>query len=246
LREGEFENVDNHPEELGDIFYFSKGRFAAHTNNVINYCESHDEHSVAHEISFTENLNTPQAKERKSRLGLFSAMVALGQPMIYMGQEFGIERARNHVYFDFPESLDEHEFFQWASRLMRLRKRYPGLRLHGFNPIEDGQFQWIAGSWMSDSANKRVLGWRSTPNDNPHDILVVLLNFENHDVAVDVDFGCPGTWIRLANIDSVNDIAPDGNNSIDDDTAIHLQDTTVVHDFVLQDSSGYIYKWERG
>lgn len=245
LREGKFEGTDDHPENLGDMFYFSKGKFAAHTNNVVNYCESHDEHSVAHEISFVEELNHPAAKDRKSRLGLFATMVALGQPMIYMGQEFGIERERNRVYFNFPENLDEHGFYQWASRLISLRRRYPALKLHGYNPIEEGHFEWVIGPWLDErhGGGKRVVGWRSTPSNDPEEHMLILINLENHDVSVDLSFGTPGTWVRLANIDTVNDIAPAGTNTTDDATAIHLDDGHLSN-FVLQDSSAYIYKWQ--
>lgn len=247
LREGEFEGSDDNPQDLADIFYFSKGKFATHTNNVINYCESHDEHSVAHEVGFVGNLSSPQAKERKARLGFFSTIVALGQPMIYMGQEFGTERERNKVYFNFPENLAENGFYQWASRLINLRKRYPALKLHGFNPIEDGQFTWILGAWLGDShgENKRVLGWRSTPTDDLHDAIVVFINLENHPVEVDVHFGLNGKWVRLASIDEVNDIAPQGNNSMDNDDTIQVRDG-VFKKFVMPDSSAFIYKWEAG
>lgn len=244
LREAKFEGTDDHPHGLGDIFYFSKAKFAAHTNNVINYCESHDEHSVPHEVGFVAELNTPPAKERKARLGMFATMVALGQPMIYMGQEFGVERERNIVYFDFPEDLMAHGFYQWASRLIRLRRRYPALRLHGFNPIEDGQFHWLLGAWLDArcGAGKRVIGWRSTPTDDPNEHLVVMLNFENHPVSVDIHLGTPGRWVRLASIDMVNDIAPEGTNDPTADTTLHTTDG-VFRDFVLPDSSGFIYKW---
>ncbi|MGB7338722.1 MAG: alpha-amylase family glycosyl hydrolase [Phototrophicaceae bacterium] len=245
LREGQFEGTDNHPENLGDIFYFSKGKFAAHTNNVINYCESHDEHSVAHEISFIDNLNTPQAKERKARLGLFSTIVALGQPMLYMGQEFGTDRERNLVYFDFPEQLDNHNFYQWASKLINLRKRYPALKIHGFNPIEDGQFTWILGNWLDEDygKNKRVLGWRATPTNDLHDAMVILINLENHPVEINVPFGLNGKWVQLASIDHVNDIAPNGDNHTDHESAIRVTDG-IFENFTLPDSSGFIYKWE--
>ncbi|MEQ8673886.1 MAG: alpha-amylase family glycosyl hydrolase [Aggregatilineales bacterium] len=245
LREGKFEGTDDHPENLGDMFYFSKGKFAAHTNNAVNYCESHDEHSVAHEISFVEALNHPSAKDRKSRLGIFATIIALGQPMIYMGQEFGTERERNRVYFDFPENLDEHGFFQWASRLISLRRRYSALKLHGYNPIEEGQFTWLLGAWLDDrhGKGKRVLGWRATPSNDPEDHMVILINLENHDVEVDIPFGTPGTWVRLATINLVNDIAPDGTNTTEEETALHLPGGTISN-FVLQDSAAYIYKWQ--
>lgn len=97
---------------LGDMFYFSKQNFANHTNNVVNYSESHDEHSVPHELHDTLALDNPAAKDRKGRLGLFSTLVALGQPMIYMGQEFNTERPRNIVTVDWPTSLKQHGFFQ--------------------------------------------------------------------------------------------------------------------------------------
>jgi 1,4-alpha-glucan branching enzyme len=245
LREGEFEGKHYDTDDLGEIFYFSKNTFASHTNNVVNYCESHDENSVPHESNFSPNLNTPAAKERKGRLGLFATMVALGQPMIYMGQEFNVERPRNKVSVTWPENLDEHGFFQWASRLMRLRKRYPGLRLQGYNPIEEGEFSWLIAPWLAPECGggRIVVGWRATPHSSPNETIVVLLNFENTDIPVTVHFGRPGVWVRLASIDEVNDLPPDGSNSAEDATAIRTEDGS-VEGFVLPDSSGFIYKWE--
>src|SRR5262249_30986632 len=133
----------------------------------------------------------------------------------------------------------------WASRLMCLRRRYPGLRLSGYDPVEAGQFEWIIAPWLraDEGAGDKVIGWRSCPNDMAYDQLVVLLNFENHPIEVDLDFGMPGTWVRLADIDVVNDIAPEGTNSAQDETALHTADGQ-FHNFVLPDSSGFIYKWE--
>ena len=245
LREGEFEHTDNTLENLGDLFYFAKGRFAAHTNNVVNYCESHDEHSVSHEVSFTDNLNTPAAKERKSRLGMFATMVAMGQPMIYMGQEFGVERERNHVYFNFPENPGDNGFYQWAHRLIGLRRRYPGLKLNGYDPRSEGEFAWLIGPWLGEKQGhgKRVIGWRAMPNEHRHDNLVVLMNFENHSVEVDIPFGLQGKWVRLASIDEVNDIPPVGTTSVNDSLTLTVADD-MFEGFVLPDSSGFIYKWQ--
>ena len=145
LREGQFEGQSAGPDNLADAFFFSKQRFASHTNNTVNYCESHDEQSVAFEMRFTPELDNPAAKDRKGRLGTFATLVALGEPMLYMGQEFNPERPRNLVSFAWPASLDDHPFFQWCSGLVHLRRRYPGLRLRGYNPEEAGQFRWILG-----------------------------------------------------------------------------------------------------
>jgi 1,4-alpha-glucan branching enzyme len=104
LREGQYgSNNFYDADKLGDIFFFSKAFYADHTNNVVNYAESHDETSVAYEVATNPSLNNPAAKDRKGRLGLFSSVVALGQPMIYMGQEFNVERDRNIVSFQWPE-----------------------------------------------------------------------------------------------------------------------------------------------
>jgi len=247
LREGRFEALDDRPEVLGEMFYFSKGSFAAHTNNVVNYSESHDEHSIPFELTTTgdPNLETPAAKERKARLGLGASLLALGQPMLYMGQEFCIERERNHVYYARPDQPEQDPFFRWASGMIHLRRRYPGLKLHGYDPIADGQFEWIVGPWLDDQhgAGKRVIGWRSTPTDDEFDRLVVLLNFENYPVEIDLELGFPGIWVRLATIDLVTDVPPYGNASADDDVALDVTEPQIPG-FVLPDSSLFIYKWQ--
>lgn len=245
LREGQFEGRTNGPEGIGDVFFFAKSEFAAHTNNVVNYCESHDEHSVAHELRYTSWLDHPAAKDRKARLGLFASIVALGQPMIYMGQEFNVDRPRNLVTVGWPPDLAAHGFFQWASRLINLRRRYPGLRIRGYNPAEDGRFAWILAPWMDGAhgGGRRVIGWRARPNDLAHDTLIVLLNFEGGEQQVDLELGLSGIWVKLADGDWVNDIAPAGTNSAGDATALQSADGRFAG-FTLPGSSGFIYKWE--
>ncbi len=249
LREGTFEAMDNHPEIIGEMFYFSKGQWAAHTNNVVNYCESHDENSTAFEVGTNgdPNLSTPQAKTRKAMLGFAASMLALGQPMLYMGQEFGVERERNFVYYERPEDPETHHFLHWGAGMIHLRRRYPGLRLHGYDPMADGQFQWIVGPWLDErhGAGKRVIGWRATPNSNTFDHMIVLINFENHPVKVDLELGTPGSWVQLATIDSVNDLPPMGDNHVTQVNTIHAPEGRLP-DFMLADSSIFIYKWEAG
>jgi hypothetical protein len=68
------------------------------------------------------------------------------------------------------------------------------------------------------------------------------MNFEGFDVQVDLDLGVPGVWVKLADVDRVNDIAPDGTNSASDSTALRTNDGT-FGGFVLPSSSGFVYKW---
>jgi len=165
--------------------------------------------------------------------------------MIYMGQEFNVERPRNLVTVQWPQDLDGHGYFQWAHRVVRLRRRYPGLKLSGYNPAGSGQFRFVVAPWLGGNrgAGRKVIGWQSRPNELAVDALLVMLNFENHDVQVDVEFGIPGVWVKLADIDVVNDIAPDGTNDAAAASALRTNDGN-FDGFVLPGSSGFIYKWE--
>ncbi len=163
LREGDFTGTQNNVDGLGDIFYFSRGSYAVHTNNVVNYTESHDETSLSYEVSTNPVLNNGPAQDRKGRLGLFATLVAVGQPMIYMGQEFNVSRDRNTVQFGWPASLEQHGFYQWVRRLIHLRKRYPGLKLAGDDRLGGDRFQWVVAPWLEGNrgGGQRAIGWRS-------------------------------------------------------------------------------------
>jgi 1,4-alpha-glucan branching enzyme len=244
LREGVFQDwVNNSAEHLGDVFYYCRNFYAKHTNNSINYCESHDENSMPYEVGTDgPNLQTGAAKERKSRLGLMATVAALGQPMVYMGQEFDIDRPRNRIQFEWPANLKENNFYQWVRGLFNLRRRYPGLRMAGSNLIEEGRFTFIVGPWLDQGRDRVAIGWRANPSSQPRDQIVVLFNFEPYDVEVGVDFGLAGKWIKLADIDRVNDLPPFGNNSRDELSTIDTNG--FLANFVLPSSSGFIYKWE--
>lgn len=246
LREGVYQDwVDDSPQHLGDIFYFSRNFYALHTNNAINYSESHDENSIPFEVA-TDGpfLQTDSAKERKARLGLMATLTALGQPMLYMGQEFNVDRPRNRVQFTWPDDLSRHQFYQWVKGLIHLRRRYPGLRMAGSNLAEEGKFQFIIGPWLEQGKGRSVIGWRVNPSGEPWEQMVVLFNFEPYDVTVDIDFGTSGKWVKLADIDRVNDIAPVGTNSVQDPATIDTLGS--FKGFTLPSSSGFVYKWERG
>lgn len=248
LREGEFKGVHNTSDQLGTMFYFSKDSYAAHTNNTVNYCESHDENSVPYEVATGgPHLQDPWIKDRKARLGLMGTMTALGQPMIYMGQEYGIERERNLIDIDWIKHPPTCHFYNWARRLIKLRARYDGLRLSGFNPADEGRFTWILGPWMEQSrgGGSRVIGWRVNERGDLQQRLLVMLNFEGSVLTVDVDFHTPGRWVKLADLDSVNDLPPGGNKDPVDPDSIVTADGRFFP-FDLPPYSGFIYRHHTG
>lgn len=245
LREGEFEGVDNSPEDLGSMFYFSKDTYAAHTNNAINYCESHDENSVQYEVATGgDHLQCPDLKNRKARLGLMATMLALGQPMIYMGQEYGIERERNRIDVNWvKKSKNIDQFFHWTRDLIRLRKHHEALRLCGYNPIEEGTFSWMLGPWMKKNkgGGKRVIGWKADSKGKTPENMAIMMNFEDHEVPVDLNLDKEGCWYKLADIQRVTPVNSDEKN--DPWNSIHAEEGTFNH-FVLPPYSGFIYKYE--
>ena len=244
LREGEFEGVDNSPDHLADMFYFSRESFADHTNNVVNYCESHDENSVQFEVATGgPNLQDPWIKKRKAKLGLMATMTALGQPLIYMGQEYGIERERNRIDVNWEKYSEPHNFYLWARGIIRLRRYNEGFKLCGYNPAEKGRFSWVIGPWMEENCgkNKRVIGWRTNDKGDPSERLLVLFNFEGKDVTVDINFGFGGKWVKLADMDHVNDLSEMELEDIDDKDI--LVTGPKFNDFHLPAYSGFVFKY---
>jgi hypothetical protein len=168
--------------------------------------------------------------------------------MIYMGQEFNVERDRNIVSFEWPPDGPESSgFYRWARRMVHLRRRYPALRLSGDDPASTGRFEWIAGPWLDErhGGGHLVIGWRSRPTAQPYDTMVVLLNFEPGAVQVDLELGTPGRWVKLADVETVNDVPPAGTNSATDPTALVSADGRFSA-FDIPGSSGFVYKWEAG
>ncbi|WP_027340418.1 alpha-amylase family glycosyl hydrolase [Halonatronum saccharophilum] len=246
LREGQFRNHwDDSPDNLGDIFYFSKNQFASHTNNVINYSESHDETSIKFEIETNDIINC-DIKDRKARLALFATMVALGQPMIYMGQEFGVNREANKIDINkitpdpnCPE-FEYNDFYRWAQGIINLRKKYDALRISGYNPIDTGEFQWLIGPWLKESQGKgkRVIGWKVR---SAKEEIIVLINFERDRVKVKLPICDRENWVKIADIKEVDDITI--NKGIEKVLGVRLlKGDGRVKNLNLDPYSAFIYK----
>jgi hypothetical protein len=67
-----------------------------------------------------------------------------------------------------------------------------------------------------------------------------MLNFEGHDVPVDVDFKTPGRWIKLADIDHINDVNSAGPDN--PDKVNFITTDGLFPGFILPPYSGFLYR----
>jgi hypothetical protein len=114
------------------VFYFSKQRFAAHTNNVVDYVVSHDEDSVPAGLQNTPLRDNVAPTIGKGQLGVLLALLALGQPMLFTGHEFNSEQPRNIVTVGWPQEAAADPFFSWATGIVAMR-RSVAISAHSLN-----------------------------------------------------------------------------------------------------------------
>ncbi|MFO7819705.1 MAG: alpha-amylase family glycosyl hydrolase [Halanaerobacter sp.] len=248
LREGTFRDwCSDSPDKLGDIFYFCRNQFAAHTNNVLNYSESHDETSVKYEVE-TNQINDCEIKDKKARLAMIATMTALGQPMIYMGQEFGINRDANDINVEKitpdPNCSNSdsfyNPFYKWSQGLINLRKKYKALRIAGYNPIETEKFRWLLGPWLKEGQgqDKKVIGWQTKDKVEENE-LFILLNFASQEIGVTLEFREEeSTWVQIADLERVSDVK---DNELEAENNL-LEVKNKKADFELPAYSGFVYK----
>ncbi|MDD5091696.1 MAG: alpha-amylase family glycosyl hydrolase, partial [Candidatus Wallbacteria bacterium] len=185
LREGVYE----HSNYWGDLDKTVKGLFFAADGfsdnaQVVNYTESHDEERVIFEALTNSSLNFDIAVQ-KSRLGAIALFTAAGVPMLYHGQEFGMDTRKtidpNKLKWNKLTSSTGESLFWIYQRLSKLRKDHPALR---FNNLEV----------MKKYSDKKVLVYKRW--DLNGDIVVVALNFSNDTQYVDIPFPYNGKWFE--------------------------------------------------
>ncbi len=112
---------------------------------VVNYVESHDEHTLMHELA--ANDITGDAAFRKHKLAASLMFTAVGIPMLYQGQEFGGYRERDMeirplqwelLDGEYGLHLKEHYAF-----LARLRQDNAALRSAGLEVLHTGDGELV-------------------------------------------------------------------------------------------------------
>jgi 1,4-alpha-glucan branching enzyme len=161
---------------------FRKIGFNDHSQ-VINYTENHDEERVIYEAMTNPHIDYHKAV-RKSKLGAITLFTSAGIPMIYHGQEFGMDTARtidpnklqwNKLSYNYPGK----EVYNHFKALIKLRKNHMALRQNNIEEV-----------WRYQ--NENVLIYKRW--DNYGDIIIVALNFSDYDQYVDIPMPQNGRW----------------------------------------------------
>ncbi len=184
LREGPYEGG----HEWGDLDEVERALFYAadgysHPSQVINFTSSHDEQRVVHEALSNPYLNEEIAF-RKAKLGMATVIGAAGVPMLYSGEEIGMnrERSTDEVKFEWErlgqDGAAQDLLHHWQ-RLTWLRNTHPALRSPNYATLAKfGPEKAIAFQRWADNG----------------DVVVVILNFSNETFHVAVPFPIPGIW----------------------------------------------------
>jgi 1,4-alpha-glucan branching enzyme len=148
-------------------------------NRAVNYIESHDEHTLMEQMGARGILG--DAAFRKAKLGATLLFTAVGNPMLYQGQEFGGHRPHSQeirplqwelLDGDFGLHLKEHYAF-----LARLRRESPALTGEDFAVVHA-------------DTDAGLLVYRRGYGEAE---MVVAVNLRDEDTAFDIPFP-DGDW----------------------------------------------------
>ena len=206
--------------------YSNIGNSYSDRRQAVKYMISHDEQSILQEMVVFNNYSIEEALER-DKFYANILFTSLGVPMIFQGQEFGLQTGWNddNNNGDYEEKL-QYRPIDWSvmdtdeglshlshySKLAKFRKSNPALSKGTFYDL-----------WRYEAERVIVYGYKDESEGNDNDQIVVIANFSEYDRTVtNVPFLSSGTWYDA--MDTDNDIfTVDGNYgeySIEGKTAI--------------------------
>ena len=210
------------------IFYGKDDGWAGSPVETLNYVESHDEDTLAYKFGFAGF--DAGTKKARSRLAIVMLATSLGNPMIWMGQEFLRSREGqniNELALDWSLYTANNDLYQYYAGVLKLRKMNPALR-----QATEGYFAFQYKPWEAGK-DTMVVGYSlgsPTPTD---DIFVVVLNFDRYNSkTVWVGFPENGTWKKV-----VSESAVDPNGISGQDISV----TTLGANISVGANSGVIY-----
>jgi 1,4-alpha-glucan branching enzyme len=183
LREGEYQSraYGDMPALLAEMIF----GMAGYSDNAqaINYIENHDQERIAFEVRTNPALDIDQAVNAKSKLGALALFTATGVPMIYAGQEFGMNTPKtvdaNKLQWerlDDPTWRDLRDFYSSMAHLVAQNR---ALQLNNLEPlIVDSERKVLAFKRWDEGGNQVVVG----------------LNFGPAQQFIEVTFPRAGVW----------------------------------------------------
>lgn len=152
----------------------------------------HDEERVIYEALTNPKIDFPLAIQ-KSKLGAITLFTAAGVPMLYHGQEFGMDTKRtidqNKLKWELLNTDTGKSLYNFYKRLVYFRRKHNALKLNYFET-------------MAKYHNKMVIIFKRY--DLNGDVIVVALNFSNYNQYVDIPFPYNGKWYEYIYNYSIN------------------------------------------
>lgn len=183
---------------MASYIYYSKDQgWAAGPPEALNYLESHDEDTLGRLLA-QAGFNDQQQKWRTRAAAVMLAS-SLGEPMIWMGQEFLRPRQGqdiSEIPLDWSYLTKFQDVEHYYSGVFNLRKNNPALR-----PSTSSGFAWQYTSWTGDP---NVLGYSMTDAKPADKKFVILLNFNFSPRTVNLGFPANGAWTKVIDETSVN------------------------------------------
>jgi len=184
LREGSFEGSSYANLAMtARAVDFALDGFTA-SSQVINYLESHDEQRIIWEVQTNSSIDYDLALQ-KSKLGAVVLFTAAGNPMMYMGEEFGMDTKKTldwnklkWEYLNQPKTEDLYEFYKW---IIRFRDTHEALR--------KGNIQ-ILGKFISQKTIVYERKWNEQT-------IVVAANFSRGDQTLNIPLSGSDQWYEF-------------------------------------------------
>ena len=128
------------------------------TTNVINYTTSHDQEHLMVDLGKTEIFG--EAAFKRAKLAGAIVMTALGIPMMWMGEEFGVatEKSLDPTPLDWSllDNDDNNGLLQYYQGLIRLRKENGALRSDNISFFHENSTDGVIGYMRWEEMGARV------------------------------------------------------------------------------------------
>ncbi|MEW5299319.1 MAG: hypothetical protein WDW36_002345 [Sanguina aurantia] len=163
-------------------------------------------------------------RQRQQRNFMMTLMLALGTPMIVMGDEsqsthqgnnnfYGHDNHLSHMKWDFDE--DAKAMYRFTSELIAFRKSHPSLGRDRF--LQASDVVWHENNWDNDDSRFLAFTLLDTSGSSAGDIYVA---FNAHTYAVAATLPSPPQgqkWTRVVdtNLPAPKDITPGGNSGVE-------------------------------